>query len=133
FFPGWSESPPDARALWALVDAMCQDDEHLAATSFVDHIELSRFFRRHGGREGDLFGAQGVAGGPGRFRVTELAQRNGGCSPYSNFNLVGATQLGNMSLTGMRVFHRQGGNMPFWPVDPLHPRESAIVEIYTSL
>jgi hypothetical protein len=26
FFPGWAESPPDARALWALVDRICADE-----------------------------------------------------------------------------------------------------------
>ncbi len=51
FFPGWADSPADARALWALVDAACAADPHLAATSFVDHPEAARYFRRHGGRE----------------------------------------------------------------------------------
>jgi hypothetical protein len=133
FFPGWSDSPASARALWTLVDAVCEADKHLAANSFVDHAELSRFFRRHGGREGDLFGADGTPGGPGRFRVTERAQRKCGCNPYSNFNLVGAAQVGKSSLTGMRVLHRLGRHLPVWPVDPLPRTGSAIVEIYTSL
>lgn len=133
FFPGWSLSPPDARALWALVDAICEEDDHLAATSFVDHPEASRFFRRHGGREGDLFGAEGLPGGRGRFRVTEHAQRAVGCNPYSNFNLVGAAQVGKSSLTGMRVLHRLAGRLPVWPVDPVPQGSSAVVEIYTSI
>ena len=29
FFPGWDDSPPDARALWALIDEICADDPHL--------------------------------------------------------------------------------------------------------
>lgn len=128
FFPGWSESPPDARALWALVDELCADDPHLAASSFVDHLEASRHFRRHGGREGDLFG-----GGRGRFRVTEQAQAAMGCNPYSNFNLVGAAQVGKSSLTGMRVLHRLDGRLPVWPVDPLPESGSAVVEIYSAL
>ncbi|MDY6947218.1 MAG: hypothetical protein SXG53_15995 [Pseudomonadota bacterium] len=133
FFPGWHDSPSGARALWALVDAVCEDDNHLAATSFVDHEELSRFFRRHGGREGDRFGARGTPGGAGRFRVTEHAQRQCGCSPYSNFNLVGAAQVGKSSLTGMRVLHRLAGRLPIWPIDPRPSNGSAVVEIYTSL
>ncbi len=133
FFPGWSDSPAEARALWALVEAVCESDKYLAATSFVDHSQLSRFFRRHGGREGDLFGARGIPGGAGRFRVTEHAQRTCGCNPYSNFNLVGAAQVGKSSLTGMRVLHRLGGQLPVWPIDPLPQSGSAIVEIYTSL
>ena len=133
FFPGWSDSPPDARALWAFVDELCAADPHLAASGFVDHLEASRHFRRHGGREGDLFGANGSKGGRGRFRVTERAQAAMGCNPYSNFNLVGAAQVGKSSLTGMRVLHRLAGRLPVWPVDPLPATGSALVEIYTTI
>lgn len=128
FFPGWADSPGDARALWAMVDALCAADPHLAASRFVDHPEASRHFRRHGGREGDRFG-----GGRGRLRVTERAQEAMGCKPYSNFNLVGAAQVGKSSLTGMRVLHRLGGRLPVWPIDPLPARGSVAVEIYTTL
>lgn len=128
FFPGWDESPADARALWAMIDALCTDDPHLAASSFVDHPEAARHFRRHGGREGDLFG-----GGRGRFRVTERAQEALGCKPYSNFNLVGAAQVGKSSLTGMRLLHRLKRRLPVWPIDPLPPSGSVITEIYTTI
>lgn len=133
FFPGWDASPPDAKALWALVDAICRDDPHLAATSFVDHLEASRFFRRHGGREGSRFHAPDAAHRRGRFRVTEAAQAAMGCKPYSNFNLVGAAQVGKSSLTGMRVLHRLDGRLPVWPFDPLPPNGSVVAEIYTAI
>jgi len=128
FFPGWAESPPNARSLWALVDRICAGDPHLAASSLVDHPEAAHHFRRHGGREGMFFG-----GGRGRFRLTERAQETMGCRPYSNFNLVGAAQVGKSSLTGMRLLHRLAGRLPVWPVDPLPPRGSAVVEIYTTI
>jgi len=128
FFPGWAESPADARTLWALVEAICADDPHLSTNSFVDHPEAARHFRRHGGREGDLFG-----GGRGRLRVTELAQQAQGLNPYSNMNLVGAAQVGKSSLTGMRVLHRLADRLPVWPFDPLPESGSLVVEIYTSL
>lgn len=128
FFPGWTESPPDARSLWALVDRLSGGDPHLAASSFVDHPEASRHFRRVGGREGDQFG-----GGRGRLRVTEIGQMRMGLNPYSNLNLVGAAQVGKSSLTGMRVLHRLAGRIPVWPFDPVPARGSVIVEIYTSL
>lgn len=128
FFPGWSDSPADARALWALVDRTCEDDAHLSVASFVDHADIARHFRRHGGREGDLFG-----GGRGRFRATELAQQAMGCKPYSNFNLVGAAQVGKSSLSGMRLLHRLAGRLPVWPIDPLPARGSVLVEIYTTI
>jgi hypothetical protein len=128
FFPDWEESPTDARALWGMIDRLCAGDPHLSATSFVDHPEAARHFRRHGGREGDLFG-----GGRGRFRVTERAQEAMGCKPTSNFNLVGAAQVGKSSLTGMRLLHRLQGRLPVWPIDPLPDTGSAVVEIYTTL
>jgi hypothetical protein len=128
FLPGWNESPADARALWALVERICADDPHLSASSFVDHAEASRHFRRHGNRTGDLFPP-----GRGRLRVTETAQREQGLSPYSNFNLVGAAQVGKSSLTGMRMLHRLHGQIPLWPVDPLPDAGSVVVEIYTTL
>jgi hypothetical protein len=128
FLPGWDRSPGDARSLWALIDHLCAADPHLGASSFVDHPEAARHFRRHGGREGDRFG-----GGRGRLRITEHAQAAMGCTPTSNFNLVGAAQVGKSSLTGMRLLHRLTGILPVWPIDPLPPRGSVIVEIYTTL
>jgi hypothetical protein len=133
FFPGWNRSPPDAKALWALVDEVCADDAHLAATSFVDHLEASRYFRRHGGREGERFHAPEALHRRGRFRVTEAAQAAMGCKPYSNFNLVGAAQVGKSSLTGMRVLHRLDGRLPVWPFDPLPSSGSVVLEIYTTI
>ncbi|WP_340587057.1 hypothetical protein [Erythrobacter alti] len=128
YFPGWDQSPADAKSLWAMIDAECEGDEHLSASSLVDHPIASAYFRRHGGREGELFG-----GGRGRFRVTERAQEAAGCKPYSNFNLVGAAQVGKSSLTGMRVLNRLQGRLPVWPIDPLPFTGSVIVEIYTAL
>jgi hypothetical protein len=128
FFPGWELSPPSAMALWKLVELICADDPHLAATSFVDHPQASRHFRRQGSRTGDLFGS-----GAGRFRQVENRQRRHSLSPYSCMNLVGAAQVGKSSLTGMRVLHRLRGQIPIWPFDPLPAQGSVLVEIYTSL
>lgn len=128
FFPGWPESPPSARALWALIDTICADEPHLGVSALVDHPTLCAWFRRHGGREGAQFG-----GGTGRFRVTEAAQRRMGCKPYSNFNLVGAAQVGKSSLSGMRLLHRLDGAIPVWPVDDPSATGPVICEIYTTI
>jgi hypothetical protein len=56
-----------------------------------------------------------------------------GCKPYSNFNLVGAAQVGKSSLSGMRMLHRLEGRLPVWPIDPLPEAGSAMVEIYTTI
>jgi hypothetical protein len=128
FFPEWQDSPPDARRLWALVENVCAHDPHLSASSFVDHPDAARHYRRHGGRCGDLFQP-----GRGRLRLTEFAQQEQGLNPYSNFNLVGAAQVGKSSLTGMRLLHRLDGLLPIWPFDPLPDEGSVVVEIYTSI
>lgn len=133
FFPGLGNGPDDARALWAMIDEVSSGDPHLGAGSFVDHPAFAPYFRRHGGREGAHFRCDGAAHGRGRFRVTEHAQAVQGCKPYSNFNLVGAAQVGKSSLTGMRVLHRLRGHLPVWPVDPLPASGSVLIEIYTSL
>ena len=133
FFPDWDASPADARGLWALIDALCADDPHLEAGGFVTHPEGSRYFRHGKDLEGDRFLLPGVASREGRFRVAEAAQRAAGVRPVSNFNLVGAAQVGKSSLTGMRMLHRLGGRVPVWPVDPLPHEGSVVVEIYTSV
>ena len=127
YFPGWALSPPDGPALWQLVEQLSAEDPHLAATSFVDHPEARRHFRRMGDC-GDLFPP-----GRGRFRVCEHGQAAMRLSPYSCFNLVGASQVGKSSLTGMRVLHRLRGRVPIWPFDPLPGDGPVLVEIYTAL
>ena len=133
FLPGWAESPADARALWAMVDRICADDPHLGVSSFVDHADIAPHFRRHGGREGAFFAPGNTTGGRGRLRTTEHAQERMGCRPTSNFNLVGAAQVGKSSLSGMRVLHRLQRCLPVWPIDPLPPRGSVLCEIYTTI
>jgi hypothetical protein len=129
YFPGWRESPADAKRLWSMVDAMSLADDHLSATNFVQHNEIARHFRRHQAC-GDLFGS-----GRGRLRKCEADGQAliEGINPYSCFNLVGAAQVGKSSLTGMRVLHQLGGSIPIWPFDPLPESGPVIVEIYTSI
>lgn len=138
FFPGWEDSPRSAKRLWALIDEICAGDPHLGAHSFVEHCEMRRYFRHGKDDEGDRFHLPGSASREGRFREAEIAQRRQQCRPVSNFNLVGAAQVGKSSLTGMRMLHHLRGHLPVWPVDPIPPRRqhsggSLLVEIYTGL
>lgn len=125
YFPGWAETPPNASALWALVDAMSAADDHLGVAGFLRHAEVARYFRQHGGRVGDRFGARGG----GRLRMVET--RTPGAA--SCFNLIGANQVGKASLTGMRLLHALRGTLPIWPVDPLPPQGPVLVEVYTTV
>lgn len=138
FFPGWEDSPKSAKRLWALIDAICQHDPHLGAHSFVDHPEARRYFRHGKGDEGDRFLLPGAGSREGRMREAEIAQRRQQCRPVSNFNLVGAAQVGKSSLTGMRMLHHLQGHLPVWPFDPIPEKRitkggSMLVEIYTGL
>lgn len=132
YFPGWADSPADARGLWALVDRVCGAEPHLSASSFALHGDAGRHYRRMDGRSamvGDAFEP-----GLGRLRVVERLCRSGGYGPaISSFNLIGAAQVGKSSLTGMRLLHRLRGRVPIWPFDPVPQRGPLIVEIYTSV
>ena len=118
FFPG-DDSPVDARALWAEVDAVAAADPHHAAHAYIGHR------RRH-------FWT-GAADGPkaarARLRTVEhvwAARRRGAAS--SVFALVGAAQCGKASLSGMRLLHRT--RTPIWPFDPVPASGPLLVEIY---
>jgi hypothetical protein len=129
YFPHWSDSPHNAKSLWALVDRICSPDPHLSATSFLTHAQGHRHFRHAKGKVGDLF-----KGGLGRLRVVETYQRaTKQANSWSCFNLVGAGQVGKSSLTGMRMMHSLGGRIPVWPFDPIPQSGPVIIEIYTSM
>lgn len=132
YFPVLNQSPANAHELWGLIDEICRDDDNLSAQSFVEHADFRQYFR-DGDQTGVHFRCDDAEHGRGRFRVTEHAQAEMGCKPYSNFNLVGAAQVGKSSLTGMRMLHRLRSVLPVWPVDPLPATGSVLVEIYTSL
>lgn len=128
YFPGWNESPDNARQLWRMVDTIAGADPHFSATGFVLHPEARRHFRHGKDDCGDCF-----PGGAGRLRLTEQRQRDLKLSPSSCFNLVGAAQVGKSSLTGMRVLSRLNPGLAVWPFDPVPETGSVLVEIYTSL
>lgn len=130
FFPGWSHSPPDAKSLWAMIDATCEDDADLGAAAFIAEDKAGAWFHRHRiPIDRTRFGADGR----GRLRVVEREARALGVVPASCFKLVGANQVGKSSLTGMRLLHRLRGQVPVWPFDPVPARGPLIVEIYTSI
>ncbi|HUG46253.1 MAG TPA: hypothetical protein VMK31_07060 [Sphingomicrobium sp.] len=127
YFPGWHESPTSASELWDLVENLSENNPHLSTRGFLSDATIRRHFRQF--RDcGDLF-----PGGAGRLRVCEAGQKRMGLSPTSCFNLVGASQVGKSSLTGMRVLRRLRNEIPIWPFDPVPERGPLIVEIYTTI
>lgn len=133
YFPEWDRSPPNARTLWALIDEICAEDPHLECSSFLTHPEAARYFRHSKEHTGDRFHLPTAQSREGRFRKAEEAQRCRGVRPVSNFNLVGAAQVGKSSLTGMRMLHQLRDHVSVWPIDPLPEAGSVLVEIYTSI
>ena len=129
YFPEWPESPADLPALWALVERLTANDPNHEIGSFLSHPEAHRHFRHARDDVGDLFEP-----GTGRLRVVERHQRTTRqAASVSNFNLVGAAQVGKASLAGMRLLHRLRGRIPLWPLDPVPANGPLLVEIYTSL
>ncbi|MDO9368167.1 MAG: hypothetical protein Q7T68_06325 [Sphingopyxis sp.] len=129
YFPEWQDSPARIPELWALVERLAGDDPHYEPGGFLAHPQARRHFRHGRGEVGDLF-----APGAGRLRVVEQYQRaTKQAASVSNFNLVGAAQVGKASLAGMRLLHRLRGHIPLWPLDAMPDRGPLLVETYTSL
>ncbi len=129
YFPAWDASPADLPALWALVERLSASDPHYEIGGFLAHPAARRHFRHARGDVGDLF-----VPGTGRLRVVERHQRDTRqAASVSNFNLVGAAQVGKASLAGMRLLHRLRGRLPLWPLDPVPAAGPLLVEIYTGV
>ena len=129
YFPGESAPPAEAKALWASVDRLC-DDEDLGAASFMEQHHRRHFY----------FGAaDGVKADFLHHRVCEHAfNATGGGKASTLYDAVGAAQVAKASYAGMRLLHRLDGRVPVWPFDfardrpdPLPDRGSLVVEIYT--
>jgi hypothetical protein len=124
YLPGESGVPTDAKAFWAYVEAMCEDED-LGAASFLEVAHRRHFY----------FGA--ADGEKARFmhfrqcdaRLNEQGGRKTACA----YDAIGAAQVAKASFAGMRLLHRLDGAVAIWPMDPLPRRGSAVVEIYTRI
>ena len=114
YFPG-APSPANMRALWRDVADVTVDDPHHAAHAYVAHR------RRH-------FWT-GAADGPRRdfARLRAVERLSSNVTP-SSFILLGASQCGKASLSGMRLLAETP--VPVWPVDPVPDTGPLLVEIY---
>jgi hypothetical protein len=129
YFPEWDDSPDNLPALWALVERLAALDPNFEIGRFLAHPEARRHFRHKQGDVGDLF-----TPGTGRLRVVEHHQRiTKQAASVSNFNLIGAAQVGKASLTGMRLLHRLHPHLPMWPLDCVPATGPLLVEIYTGV
>ena len=124
YLPGEAGIPVSARDFWAYVDARC-DDEDLGAASFLEQVHRRHFY----------FGiADGVKSEFVRFRVCDAhLNAQGGRKTASAYDAIGAAQVAKASFSGMRLLHRLDGRIAIWPMDPLPPEGSVVVEIYTRI
>jgi len=124
YLPGEPGVPSSAREFWAYVDA-CSDDEDLGAASFLERTHRRHFY----------FGAaDGVKADFMHFRQCDARlNAQGGRKTASAYDAIGAAQVAKASFAGMRLLHRLSGKVAIWPMDPLDPGRSAVVEIYTRI
>ena len=122
YFPGEAAVPADARAFWAYVDALCQDED-LGAASFLEQHHRPHFY----------FGA--ADGEKARFmhhRVCEHAfNALGGGKASTLYDAIGASQVAKASYAGMRLLNRLAGKVAVWPMQDVPSTGSLVVEIYT--
>lgn len=122
YLPGEPGVPGEAKAFWAYVDRL-SDDEDLGAASFLEKVHRRHFY----------FGAaDGVKRDFLHHRVCENAfNATGGGKASTLYDAIGAAQVAKASFAGMRLLHALDGRVPVWPMDPLPAKGSVVVEIYT--
>jgi hypothetical protein len=121
---GEPDVPRTAREFWAYVESRCEDED-LGAASFLEEAHRKHFY----------FGiADGVKADFVRFRQCDARlNEQGGRKTASAYDAIGAAQVAKASFSGMRLLHRIDGQVAIFPMDPLPPGGSAVVEIYTRI
>jgi hypothetical protein len=124
YLVGEPDVPKTAREFWAYVESK-SFDEDLGAASFLEIVHRPHFY----------FGiADGVKADFVRFRQCDTRlNAQGGRKTASAYDAIGAAQVAKASFAGMRLLHRIDGKVAIWPMDPLPPHGSAVVEIYTRI
>jgi len=120
YFPDDADEPASPRELWTEIDRVAADEPDLAAHAYIER-------RRGHFWTGAADGAQRPFA---RLRVAEAVHRERRMgNPCSPFVLVGASQVGKATLSGMRLLSRLE-RMPIWPFDPVPEGGPLLVEIY---
>lgn len=122
YLPG-DDVPIAAKAFWAYVDALC-DDEDLGAASFLEQHHRRHFY----------FGlADGVKADFLHWRQCEILNKNSSGKTSTVFDAIGASQVAKASFAGMRLLNAAASHMSIWPFDDLPDYGPVVVEIYTTI
>jgi len=115
------------RALWALIDRLCDDAPHLYAGPIwtaTDSPFRPYIFHHQSKHRGRLYD---------RHNLREVDKREG--NAISVYHMVGP-QVGAGSFAGMRMLHQitkaHGDDVAIWPFDVVDGTKTAVVEIYPS-
>jgi hypothetical protein len=123
YLPGDSV-PNTAKAFWAYVEQIC-DDEDLGAASFLERHHRRHFY---------LGAADGTKADFMHLRVCEAHfNAHGGGKPSSVYDAIGAAQVAKASFAGMRLLNNLNDSHPIWPFDDLRTKGPMIIEIYTTI
>lgn len=113
---------PDARSLWAYVDARATDTD-LGAASFLEARRGRHFY---------LGAADGMKREFLHWRVCEQ-HGDGTTKPSTVYDAIGAAQVAKASFAGMRLLHHLDRRVAVWPFDPVPAHGALVVEIYTAI
>lgn len=120
YFPGAADEPAGPRELWAEIDRLSAAEPDLAAHPYIEHRRRHFWCGATDGAQRDF----------ARLRLAEALHRErrmgNPCSPYV---LLGASQVGKATLSGMRLLSRLH-RIPIWPFDPIPEAGPLLVEIY---
>jgi hypothetical protein len=123
YFPA-DPTATNAKALWAHVEARC-DDEDFGAASLID-----KHYRRHfycGAADGQKADYMHLR------RCEALYNAQGGGKPSSIYDVVGAAQVAKASFAGMRILHHLSKKKMIWPFDVIPEHGPLVLEIYTQI
>src|SRR3546814_2837175 len=109
YFPG-DNVPANARAFWAYVDQLCQDEDWGAASLLEQHHRRHFYFGKADGVKADYMHL---------LRCEAHYNAGGGGKPSTVYDAIGAAQVDKASFAGMRLLHHLNAHLPIWPFDAL--------------
>jgi hypothetical protein len=122
YLPG-DDVPDTAKAFWAYVERICDDEDLGAASLLEQHHRRHFYFGIADGTKADFL----------HWRQCEQLSKGTSGKTSTVFDAIGAAQVAKASFAGMRFLNQVQGNVAIWPFDPLRPDGPVVVEIYTRI